>query len=234
MVKDFEREQAVVRKKAEDENKSALLRQAEEKRRMKDLENKKELERERKEDEQIRKERESIRLRDQKEVENERGGGGGGEKDSSKSNLQKSNLFKAESPTDQRKSSKIDYSDNSPNKIKMMKNSKNNNLFDIDQSPQINSENFLSPSQKINRNKNSNDYNNDYYDYNDNDNDDSSLSLKELRSKQKNKNENMNNSADFDKYNNSQFDKLHNRNSEIIRELENAKIGMNYCFFYSI
>ena len=146
MVKDFEREQAVVRKKAEDENKSALLRQAEEKRRMKDLEEKKELERERKEDEQVRKEREAIRLRDQKEVENERGGGGG-ENASAKSNLQKSNLFKADSPTEQ------------------PKNSKNNNLFDIDKSPQNNSESFLSSSQKPNKFKNNNDNDNYYFLY---------------------------------------------------------------------
>ena len=51
------------------------------------------------------------------------------------------------------------------------------------------------------------------------------MSLKELRNKQKYKNENMNNSAEFDKYSSAQSDRLHNRNSEIIRELEDAKIG---------
>ena len=246
MVKEFEREQAVGRKKAEDENKNALLRQAEEKRRLKEIEEKKELDREKKENEQLKREQELIRLRDQKEVENERGSGGGGggggggdEKNinNSKINLNKSELFGPDSPDEKQKNPKNKSRINSPNENIKNKNkhkNKNKNLyndeedFDHYKSPEQISENLFPSSQ------NKKNYNDDIHN-NYEDNEDSITSLKELRNIKKNKSMNTSyQSTDFE-INNSKSspssDRAFNRNSDIIRELEAAKIGMIILFY---
>ena len=245
MVKEFEREQAVGRKKAEDENKNALLRQAEEKRRLKEMEEKKELDREKKENEQLKREQELIRLRDQKEVENERGSGGGGgggggdekNNNNSKINLNKSELFGPDSPDEKQKNPKNKSRINSPNENIKNKNkhkNKNKNLyndeddFDHFKSPEQISENLFPSSQ------NKKNYNDDVHN-NYEENEDSMTSLKELRNIKKNKSMNTSyQSADFE-INNSKSspssDRAFNRNSDIIRELEAAKIGMIILFY---
>lgn len=246
MVKEFEREQAVGRKKAEDENKNALLRQAEEKRRLKEIEEKKELDREKKENEQLKREQELIRLRDQKEVENERGSGGGGggggggdekNNNNSKINLNKSELFGPDSPDEKQKNPKNKSRINSPNENIKNKNkhkNKNKNLyndeddFDHYKSPEQISENLFPSSQ------NKKNYNDDIHN-NYEDNEDSITSLKELRNIKKNKSMNTSyQSTDFE-INNSKSspssDRAFNRNSDIIRELEAAKIGMIILFY---
>ena len=246
MVKEFEREQAVGRKKAEDENKNALLRQAEEKRRLKEIEEKKELDREKKENEQLKREQELIRLRDQKEVENERGSGGGGggggggdekNNNNSKINLNKSELFGPDSPDEKQKNPKNKSRINSPNENIKNKNkhkNKNKNLyndeddFDHFKSPEQISENLFPSSQ------NKKNYNDDIHN-NYEDNEDSITSLKELRNIKKNKSMNTSyQSTDFE-INNSKSspssDRAFNRNSDIIRELEAAKIGMIILFY---
>ena len=246
MVKEFEREQAVGRKKAEDENKNALLRQAEEKRRLKEIEEKKELDREKKENEQLKREQELIRLRDQKEVENERGSGGGGggggggdekNNNNSKINLNKSELFGPDSPDEKQKNPKNKSRINSPNENIKNKNkhkNKNKNLyndeddFDHYKSPEQISENLFPSSQ--NKKNYDDDVHNNYEE-----NEDSMTSLKELRNIKKNKSMNTSyQSTDFE-INNSKSspssDRAFNRNSDIIRELEAAKIGMIILFY---
>lgn len=72
MVNAFEREQQEGRKKADDENKKALLHQAGEKKRAKEAEELEELERNGREDRRVREEQESVRRREIAELHRER------------------------------------------------------------------------------------------------------------------------------------------------------------------
>lgn len=72
MVSAFEREQQEGRKKADDENKKALLHQSGEKKRAKEAEELKEVERNEREDRRVREEQESVRRREIAELHRER------------------------------------------------------------------------------------------------------------------------------------------------------------------
>ena len=108
MVKAFEQEQHAGRKKADDANKRALLTQAEEKRKSKEEEEQRELERERKDVRRVKEEQEIVRRKEMAELERERNNGkeGPGSHDNQAGRSGREDLFKRPTPAPSPKVSK--------------------------------------------------------------------------------------------------------------------------------
>jgi hypothetical protein len=99
-VRAYEQEQHAGRKKADDANKRALLTQAEEKRKSKEEEEQRELERERKDVKRVKEEQEIVRRKEMAELERERNHGmeGPSSHDSEATKRGREDLFKKPTP----------------------------------------------------------------------------------------------------------------------------------------